>query len=182
MSLTVIGSVGSSSGIEGTTSAGGGFETIEDPLDFELKDLTGEEYDGRALKGHVVLLDFWATWCAPCIEAFPTLNRLQNDFGERGLRVVGIALNSGTSEDIAEVIGKRTIQYPILLGDARIEKKFDVVGYPTYVLVNAEGKIQAIYVGEVENLYRLVEESLVPVTAEKRGLTFGTDRLKEAGR
>lgn len=150
----------SSDGRDGAAESDRGVEAIENPLDFQLDDLTGEEYDGTVLRGHVVLLDFWATWCRPCIEAFPTLNKLENDFGQKGLRVIGIALNSGTSEDIAEVIGGRAIEYPILLGDAGIEKKFDVIGYPTYVLIGPAGAVQAIYVGEVENLYDRVSRAL----------------------
>lgn len=157
----------SSDGRDVAAESDSGLEAIEDPLDFKLNDLSGEEYDGTLLKGHVVLLDFWATWCAPCIKAFSSLNKLENDFGEKGLRVVGIALNSGTREDIAEVIGERTLDYPILLGDAGIEKKFDVVGYPTYVLVGPEGKVQAIYVGEVEDLYSLVKDSLISLKAKQ---------------
>ena len=148
--------------------SGGGAEAIENPLDFKLKTLTGNEYDSALLKGHVVLLDFWATWCAPCIAAFPTLNRLENDLGGKGLRVVGIALNSGTSEDIAEVIGERAIEYPILLGDAGIEKKFDVLGYPTYFLIDRDGEVLAVYVGEVADLYERVSEELSKLDKKRR--------------
>lgn len=158
----------SSDGGDVAVAPDGGVEAIENPLDFNLKDLTGEEYDGTLLKGHVVLLDFWATWCAPCIKAFPTLNRLQSDFGEKGLRVIGIALNSGTPEDIAEVIGGRTIEYPILLGEAGIEKKFDVLGYPTYVLIGPKGEVQAIYVGEVEDLYDRVSRALLELNDKEK--------------
>ena len=148
--------------------SGGGAEAIENPLDFKLKTLTGNEYDSALLKGHVVLLDFWATWCAPCIAAFPTLNRLENDLGGKGLRVVGIALNSGTSEDIAEVIGERAIEYPILLGDAGIEKKFDVLGYPTYFLIDRDGEVLDVYVGEVADLYERVGKELSKLNEKRR--------------
>ena len=129
---------------------------IEKPLDFKLSDLNGETLDGSSLQGKVVLLDFWATWCAPCVEAFPTLNRLQRDLGKQGLQVVGITLNSGTVRDVERVLKRHKIEYPVLMGDKKIEVKFDVIGYPTYVLVNPQGGVHAIYVGEMENLYERI--------------------------
>lgn len=131
-------------------------EQIENPLDFKLKNLQGEVVDGASLAGKVVLIDFWATWCAPCLKAFPTLNKLQHDLGDRGFQVISIALNSGTVQDVAKVVKQRRVEVSVVMGDKEIEEKFDVIGYPTYVLVNPQGKVHAIYVGEVGNLYERI--------------------------
>ena len=138
------------------TEAGGAAEEIENPLDFKLKNLQGEVVDGASLAGKVVLIDFWATWCAPCLKAFPILDKLQRDLGDRGFQVISIALNSGTVQDVAKVVKQRGVEVSVVMGDKEIEEKFDVIGYPTYVLVNPQGKVHAIYVGEVENLYERI--------------------------
>ena len=131
-------------------------EQIENPLDFKLKNLQGEVVDGASLAGKVVLIDFWATWCAPCLKAFPILDKLQHDLGDRGFQVISIALNSGTVQDVAKVVKQRGVEVSVVMGDKEIEEKFDVIGYPTYVLVNPQGKVHAIYVGEVGNLYERI--------------------------
>src|SRR5262245_65170406 len=63
--------------------------------EFRLTDLAGKEFRSSQLKGSVVVLDLWATWCEPCIADIPMFNRLQEKYAERGLKVVGIAVQSG---------------------------------------------------------------------------------------
>ena len=78
-------------------------------IDFVATDLSGNEFDGLTLLGKTVLLDFWAVWCAPCIAAFPELNRLEAELKESNFEIVGIALYSGNSDDIKETLNKHII-------------------------------------------------------------------------
>ena len=113
---------------------------------FSRTDLHGHPFDLR--RGKVVLIDFWASWCAPCIIAIPHLSQLQKKYGARGLQVVGISM------DDSATITKKTMQnirfdYPVMMGDVKLGNLYGgVLGLPLQILVGADGKILAIRSGD----------------------------------
>jgi len=128
-------------------------------LDFTATALDGTTFSGQSLAGKAVLLDFWGSWCAPCIHAFPTLVRLDHDFGER-LEVVGLAFYSGDLAEIAAFAAQHELSYTVLEGsDATIEK-FEIVAFPTYVLISADGEVLFAQAGQVTDLYERVAAAL----------------------
>jgi thiol-disulfide isomerase/thioredoxin len=129
-------------------------------VDFEAEDLEGQPFEGRSLKGKTLVLDFWAVWCLPCLEAMPALNRLSQDFEEKELQVVGIAVYSGSSQDVRKFLEKREVDYKILVGAEDILEKFEVIGFPTYILIDPEGRVYKKYVGEVEDLYQTFSDDI----------------------
>ncbi len=137
-------------------------------LDFEAIDLNGEPYfASEKLRGQVVLLDFWASWCGPCVKAIPRLNQLREEFKARGFEVVGLASYSGTLEDVRRFLEKRDARYPIVLADDDILEQFSVVGYPTYFLVDRQGQIVQTYVGEIESQLDRVRASIRDLLASR---------------
>lgn len=90
-----------------------------------------------ALAGQPYLLEFWATWCPPCIENLPHLEMLYNKYGKQGLRIIGISVDKGF-EEVAEFAQKHEIIYPIAL-DGGTEYRYGVRGIPAAVLVDAAG-------------------------------------------
>ncbi len=121
-------------------------------IDFEATRLDGEPYlAAKELQGRVVLLDFWATWCGPCVKSIPTLNQLREEFRKSGFEVLGLASYSGTREDVRNFLEKRDARYPIVMADADIVERFSVIGYPTYFLLDRQGRITETYVGEIES-------------------------------
>jgi len=96
------------------------------------------------LRGKVVLLDFWATWCAPCIQAIPELNALQDRYRRHGLVVIGICHERG-AERMAEVARQSRIRYPIVAdnGLATI-RAYRVDTYPDYYLVDRAGRVRGV--------------------------------------
>lgn len=107
----------------------------------------GEELSLAALRGRVVLLNFWTTWCTECRKDIPALERLHKEFTPNGLTVVGINLreSQGAIERYAESL---SLTFP-LLSDARghIQSAYGVVGTPTTFLVDREGQAVALAVG-----------------------------------
>jgi cytochrome c biogenesis protein CcmG, thiol:disulfide interchange protein DsbE len=113
---------------------------------FARSDLQGRPFDLR--RGKVVLIDFWASWCPPCIIAIPHLGQLQKKYGARGFQVVGVSMDD--SADITkETMQKIRFDYPVVLGDAKLGNLYGgVLGLPLQFLVGADGKILAIRSGE----------------------------------
>jgi len=113
---------------------------------FVRSDLQGRPFDLR--HGKVVLIDFWASWCAPCILAIPHLSQLQEKYRARGFQVVGVSMDD-SADTTKETMQKIRFNYPVLLGDAKLGNLYGgVLGLPLQILVGADGKVLAIRSGE----------------------------------
>ena len=117
--------------------------------EFRLKDLSGKEVRSSQLKGMVVVLDVWATWCEPCIEGIPMFNRLHDKYAGRGLQVVGIAVQSGSAQDIKSHVAKLGIKYRVLIGNEKTVQNYVDVGFPITYLIGPDGKIRKKYIGSL---------------------------------
>jgi thiol-disulfide isomerase/thioredoxin len=117
--------------------------------DFKLADIAGKEFKSSQLKGSVVVLDVWATWCEPCIDDIPIFNRLHEKYADRGLKVVGIAVQSGWANDIKPHVTKLGIKYLVLVGNEEVTQQYVEVGFPITYLIAPDGKIVKKYMGSV---------------------------------
>ena len=113
----------------------------------ELKTLDGQSFRLADLRGQVVLLNFWATWCIPCRSEIPELNKMHHDLQSRGLAIVGVSTHDGPGE--VKEFGKDIKQdYRVLLGDQDVAAKFGVGPLPTTFILDREGRIRATMIGE----------------------------------
>jgi len=115
--------------------------------DFTLRDLEDKSVTFSTFKGKVILLDFWATWCEPCIAEIPQLNFLYRTHRDRGLEVVGVALESGSVADIRRNVAKHKINYRVLIGDDGVANRYKVFGFPTTYLIDRSWRIHKKYIG-----------------------------------
>lgn len=107
----------------------------------------GDVTDIKKLRGKVVLLDFWASWCSACRAMAPTLNELSDGFGAQGLRVVG--LTDDTEQDALAAIAKQKIKYAIgATTSGETIKDYFVSALPTFFLVDKKGVIRSAHIGE----------------------------------
>lgn len=118
--------------------------------EIELKDLDGKEVSLADLRGKVVFVNFWATWCGPCQEEIPSLIDLQNKYAAKGFTVIGIAMDDEGKSVVAPFVAKEKydvngqqllINYPIVIGTDEAADKFGgILGYPTSFLISRSGK------------------------------------------
>jgi len=120
------------------------YETEPSPApDMMLETLSGETINLANQQGKVLLVNFWATWCAPCRKEIPDLIDLHASMESEGLRVVGIALDEEGRSVVEPYVEKMDINYPIVIDTSRtVESEFDsMYGLPTTYVVNPEGDI-----------------------------------------
>jgi cytochrome c biogenesis protein CcmG/thiol:disulfide interchange protein DsbE len=126
--------------------------------EFVRKDLNGTSIDLKSLRGKVVLLDFWATWCAPCLLEMPDFGAWQNRYGARGFQVIGISMDDEPAP-VRRVVGKMKLNYPIAMGDARLGSRYGgVLGLPLTYLIDRNGVVRAQFQGETD--VKTIEEQL----------------------
>jgi cytochrome c biogenesis protein CcmG/thiol:disulfide interchange protein DsbE len=107
----------------------------------------GELLDLTAFKGQVVYLDFWASWCAPCRESFPWMNRLQRELGHDGLVVIAVNVDR-VRADAERFLRAHPAQFRILYDpDGLLPEKFGVRGMPTSFLIGRDGRVQSRHEG-----------------------------------
>ncbi len=112
-----------------------------------LQDFDGKAIPAAQFKGNIVVLDFWATWCVPCIAEIPALNRLQEKYGAKGVRVVGVVLASGDAAEVKPFVGRNKMKYTVLMGDDDQVYDLNVVAFPTTYLVTRDMKVFRRYIG-----------------------------------
>jgi cytochrome c biogenesis protein CcmG/thiol:disulfide interchange protein DsbE len=142
----------------GTKSAGAPRVLANEP-DVTFKDLQGKDVSLAGLKGKVVVVNFWATWCEPCRVEIPWMIAYQQKYADKGFTMLGVAMDEDGKSAVDpfvqstqfDVGGQQvTMNYPIVLGNDDIADKFGgMLGLPTSIVVSREGKIVKRYIGLV---------------------------------
>jgi thiol-disulfide isomerase/thioredoxin len=115
--------------------------------DFTLTDLGGKEVTLASLKGKVVLLDFWATWCGPCKAAMPTMQKLHDDYKDKGVVILGVNTWEQEADAAKAYMTKKKFTYGCLLKGDELAAAYGVRGIPTLVVIGKDGKVAEVEVG-----------------------------------
>lgn len=115
---------------------------------FSLPDIySGERMSLEQHQGKVVYLDFWASWCGPCRQSLPLLNKLRDELGSEYFEVIAINLDENP-EDGKRFLQKYPVSYPVLIDMLKVTpEKYQLTGMPTSYLIDQNGKIQAVHQG-----------------------------------
>ena len=161
---------------ENDGSAAAGEEQGDPAPDFTLPDLQGNPVTLSDFRGKTVIIDFWATWCPPCIFQVPELNQFwkaHKDLGD--VMVVGIAIDVEGAEVVAPWVDEQGVEYTIVIGDEDLARRFGAIGFPTLAIVTPGGRLDSLHVGliEVADLEALVAPFRSPPTASERAAGSG---------
>lgn len=110
-------------------------------------DDTAENFDLQDYRGKVVWVDFWASWCTPCRRSFPWLNKVQEEYRDLGLVIVGINLDR-ENRLAEEFLQETPAQFPIVFDpDGQLAREFEVLGMPSSYLIDRDGQIVTSHIG-----------------------------------
>lgn len=133
-------------------------EASEAP-DFTLSDMEGNEFTLSDFEGKVIILDFWATWCAPCKMEIPGFIDLQDKYAD-DVVVVGVSVDQGGPEAVVPFAEKMGINYPVVYANGDVVKAYGGIrGIPTTFVIDRDFQIKRKYVGYRE--HRVFEEDIL---------------------
>ena len=141
--------------------------------EFELENILGGTLKSADIKGKVAIIDFWATWCQPCIVEIPTLNEIHKEHDGKGVQMLGITVLSGDIEEIKPKVQEFKMQYPVVVGNDDVVDGFGgIIGWPTTFIVTKDWKIYKRYLGytagKKDQIKRDIETLLAQQTADAR--------------
>ena len=136
---------------------------------FTLQDLKGNQISLSDFKGKVVVLDFWATWCPPCVKEIPHFIELYEQYKDKGFAMVGISLDYQGISVVKSFARKYQVNYPILMTDGQVDKAYGgITSIPTTFVIDSAGNIRQKYVGYRDkavfeaDIKALLEEAKAP--------------------
>jgi len=129
-----------------------GDATREQAPEFDLLQLDGARADLQGMRGKIVIVDFWATWCAPCEVQMPVLDELWADRAWRDehgddLVILGVSVDTDPVSEVFEWVVERGFEYPIAMGDQDLAMRYGVFGFPTLVVIDPSGGIFTRHTG-----------------------------------
>jgi thiol-disulfide isomerase/thioredoxin len=130
---------------------------------FQLWNRDGGRTQLSNLQGSIVVLNFWATWCGPCRAEVPSLNRIHEDYGRRGVTVLGVAMDERGWAAVTPFLAEYRVAYPILLGTPAVARSYGGLRtLPCTVFIDRDGRVMATYDGVVpEKQLRRILDLLV---------------------
>lgn len=136
--------------------------------------MLGQKLEGGSVsladyKDKVVLVDFWATWCAPCVKVMPDMQKLHDKYADRGFAVVGVSIDEEGAEKVKPFLAKKRFTYPILVDTDKntpLWKAFGVHAIPAVFLINRDGQIVQQWTGKVDK--KEVEKAITALLEVKK--------------
>ena len=135
--------------------------------DFELENVAGGTLNSKDLKGKITVVDFWATWCNPCISEIPNYNALRQSYSGKGVEILGVTVESGPLKDIKPKVEALKMKYPVVVGTDKVIDGFGgLIGFPTTFIVDKNWHVYKKYLGMTRNKKEMIERDLQKLIAE----------------
>jgi len=159
---------GGGAGQDDSSIFGGDSPLIGQSPKLTLSMLDGKKLKLESIKGKVVVLDFWATWCGPCVKSLPGIKKVIDSYPDSSVSLITINQNE-SKQKIKSFLEKRKLDLKVALDDGEISEKFNVEAIPQTVVIGPEGKIQFVKVGasnDMEKKLRVAIDSLLDAAPE----------------
>jgi peroxiredoxin len=128
--------------------------------DFTLKTLDGPNLRLQEQRGRVVLINFWATWCGPCRQEMPHLNRLYDKYRAAGFTLLGVNIDED-GRNAAGVASKLGLRFPVLLDtDKKVSRMYDLGTMPSTVLIDRDGRVRFVHLGYKDGFETTYEKQI----------------------
>jgi len=135
---------------------------------FSLPDMNGRKVDLVSFKGQVIVIEFWATWCAPCKEEIPLLNQIHKEYREKGVVIIGISLDRKPPQEVRKFLDQLQVEYTNVMGDEETFERYcqraklgPIRGIPATFVIDRNGQICKRYTGLKEK--SILEEAIQEV-------------------
>lgn len=138
-------------------------DVVEDPVDiqpiaeapaFQGRNLVdGTNISQTDVEGHVYIVNFWATWCPPCLKEIPDFIKLQDEYGDRKFTIIGISVDQEGEAVVNDFIEEKGMNYPVIMLTEQIQSDYEAAmgaalrSIPTSIMVNRDGNIVSIHIG-----------------------------------
>ncbi|MBI5204505.1 MAG: TlpA family protein disulfide reductase [Nitrospirae bacterium] len=120
--------------------------------DFTLKGINGNTISLADYKGKVVMVEFWATWCPPCRELAPILEKIHKKYKDKGFIILALVSRDEGEAAIKSFIKEHGITYPVLLADQETMRHYGVSSIPVNFIINKEGRVVSIHMGNTQDI------------------------------
>lgn len=134
---------------------------------FKVQSTSGQAISLENYRGHVLILDFFATWCQPCRLSIPHLVEMNRKYGKQGLQILGLSVDDGGERVVKEFTDEYRVSYPLALVADSTTADFGVRSVPVLYLIDKKGKIAEVYRGYSRETARALESSIKRLLAEK---------------
>jgi len=127
---------------------------------FHLPSLQGDSLSSSTFLGKVTLLDFWEVWCEPCLVSMPNVKQLNQQYSNRGFQVYGITHEIQQLNVARQLVTKRSIDFPTLIGNKQVRSDYRLGAIPLYVLIDRQGRIRLVSEGFSEAIEPAIQQLL----------------------
>ena len=130
--------------------------------DFTLSDVSGKKVTLSELRGKVVVVEFWATWCPPCNDAVPEINKVYEKYKDKNVQVLAIAVDEGgdVASKLNSFVKEHRANYPVLIDDKKVNVSYGVGNIPVAFIIDKEGKVAKKHIGFMEELSERISRDI----------------------
>ncbi len=134
---------------------------------FKLFAFNGQPLSNEGLKGSVVIIDFWATWCSPCRESLPFFNELHRKYGKQGLQIVGLSVDEGGERQVRAFAAEKGLSYTVAMAPRKLQDDFGVRAVPVLYIIDRQGIVREQVMGFSDQAGKVVETLVKKLLTEK---------------
>ena len=135
--------------------------------DFNVVSTSGQQISRENYRGHVLLIDFFATWCQPCRQSIPHLVEMNRKYGKQGLQILGLSADEDGERSVRAFASQYRITYPLALAGDTTTADFGIRSVPVMFVVDRKGVVVEVYRGFSDEMGRSMEQLIKRLLAEK---------------